>query len=190
MVEEWRTVKGFPRYEVSNLGRVRNSSGREMTPSTSVRGYLVVGLRRNGKSYTKTIHRILAETYLPNPDNYPVVRHLNDVRKDNRLKNLAWGTHRDNSLDSIRNGRNHEKNKTHCLRGHVFSQDAGRKRVCGECMRRHRKEYQKREYIKGVPPGNHGKRSTYVTYSCRCQPCTKANQEYGKLLKDKKREKD
>lgn len=50
------------------------------------------------------LHRLLAEVYIPNPHNYPLVRHLNSNRKDNRIENLAWGTSKDNREDDIRNG--------------------------------------------------------------------------------------
>ena len=50
------------------------------------------------------IHRILAQAFIPNPNNYPVVRHLNDNKNDWRLENLVWGTLSDNIQDCIKNG--------------------------------------------------------------------------------------
>ena len=51
------------------------------------------------------IHRILAQAFIPNPNNYPVVRHLNDNKNDWRIENLVWGTTSDNIQDSIKNNR-------------------------------------------------------------------------------------
>ena len=50
------------------------------------------------------IHRILAQAFIPNPNNYPVVRHLNDNKNDWRIENLAWGTKSDNERDHYKNG--------------------------------------------------------------------------------------
>ena len=55
------------------------------------------------------IHRLLAQAFIPNPNNYPVVRHLNDNKNDWRLENLAWGTTSDNTQDSIKNNRHNNK---------------------------------------------------------------------------------
>ena len=66
------------------------------------------------------IHRIVAESFIPNPNNYPVVRHKNDDPTNNHYSNLEWGTHSDNTNDAIRNGkivydnnRNYVKNENH-----------------------------------------------------------------------------
>ena len=59
------------------------------------------------------IHRLLAQAFIPNPNNYPVVRHLNDNKNDWRLENLVWGTTSDNIQDSIKNNRHRYSIKTH-----------------------------------------------------------------------------
>lgn len=77
-MEEWKTIKEYPGYEVSNLGRVRSLYYRKKseTPNLQLRklvlgshGYLVVSLKQ--KAYC--VHRLVAETFLPNPDNLPCV---------------------------------------------------------------------------------------------------------------------
>lgn len=101
--EEWAVLQkaGWP-YEISTLGRVRNSqSGRLFTIQISGHGYLEVTIRQKTRV---TIHRAMAIAFIPNPDDLPFVRHLNDVRTDCRLENLAWGTWIDNYADRIRNG--------------------------------------------------------------------------------------
>lgn len=64
-------------------------------------------LNDEGKYVYGYLHRLVAMAYIPNPNNYPMVRHLNDNPLDNRLANLAWGTQKDNVKDSIKNNSFH-----------------------------------------------------------------------------------
>lgn len=117
--ETWRPIAGFPGYEVSNIGRVRSwrtrgnsklpaSEPRVIKPSLRKRdGYVYINLRSGfgGKmSPCKVHHLVLAAFSGPKLDGY-VARHMNGERSDNRAENLAWGTYRDNSLDTKRHGR-------------------------------------------------------------------------------------
>src|SRR5258708_7367426 len=69
-------------------------------------GYLMVKLSKRGVCRQHAIHRLLALTFIPNPQPniFDCVRHLNDDKLDNRLINLAWGTKKDNAYDQMRNG--------------------------------------------------------------------------------------
>ena len=81
--------------------------GKMMKISLDDKGYKRVNLMTiDGKYRTCRVHVLKAKAFLfsPNPLNYNVVRHLNDIKTDNRLENLAWGTVSDNVQDSIRNG--------------------------------------------------------------------------------------
>lgn len=150
--EEWRDVPGWEgSYEASNTGRVRSKTrtiltstgvtvrypSRELKPSPDARGRLRVKLSENNKGHTLFLHKVLAETFLPNPNNLPVVRHLNDINDDNRLENLAWGTQSDNMHDKVRNGLHWNAVKTHCKNGHEYSegntQRSKGKRNCKIC---------------------------------------------------------
>lgn len=105
---EWKDIPGFAGvYQVSNDGLVRRvlPTQRYLRGTHGPHGYYAVTLSSGGKRHRWQIHRLVARTF-HGPEPFPgaVVRHLNDVRTDNRVENLAWGTHKDNSADSIRNG--------------------------------------------------------------------------------------
>ena len=65
--------------------------------------YKYVSFKENGKWRNFMVHRLLAQTFIPNPAALPFVCHVNDNRQDNRLTNLKWGTRDDNTKDAIRN---------------------------------------------------------------------------------------
>ncbi len=83
-------------------GTVINSKGNIIKPwKESNIGYLLVRPERRGTCYR--LHRLLAESFIPNPDNHKYVRHLNDVKDDNELLNLAWGTNSQNTQEGYDN---------------------------------------------------------------------------------------
>lgn len=99
MEEIWKPVEGFEgRYEVSNMGNVKipnyRGTGRErmMKFQTDICGYFTVSLFKNGKSSKKRVNRLVASAFCPNPNNYPVVNHKNEIKIDNRADNLEWCT--------------------------------------------------------------------------------------------------
>ena len=98
-MESWKIVEDYNNYEVSNLGNIRNmSTGKNLNGSLN-NGYLQVGLRKNGKSTTKLVHRIVAEAFIENPDNLEQVDHINCIRTDNRVENLRWITRSGNNFN-------------------------------------------------------------------------------------------
>lgn len=80
--------------------------GREriLKPATDKKGYLRFGLMKNSKLYTKKGHRLVAENYIPNPNNYPQVNHINGIKNDNRVENLEWCTNKQNAHHAIAMG--------------------------------------------------------------------------------------
>lgn len=95
--EIWRSVVGYNgKYMVSTLGRVRNKKGDILKPYPNRCGYLRVGLYNNGVYHREFVHRLVAEAYLPNSLNLPIVNHKNEDKEDNRLENLEWVTEKYN----------------------------------------------------------------------------------------------
>lgn len=129
MEEMWKPVVGFEsRYEVSNMGRVRSlphetlierkkgkpyllkKRGAYIEPQPRNHGYMSVWLYGNGgnngragKQYS--VHRIVAEAFIPNPFGYEEVNHINENKEDNRACNLEWCSHVQNSNHGTRGER-------------------------------------------------------------------------------------
>lgn len=93
-------------YAVSNYGRVWSyQSNIFMQPAKTNRyGHLVINMYHLGTVTHVLVHRIVAEMFIPNPDNLPVVRHLDGDPTNNVVWNLAWGTVKDNWEDAVRHG--------------------------------------------------------------------------------------
>lgn len=98
MTEEiWKNIKGYGNTcQVSNLGRIK--CGKVIkTPYKEKKGYLRIALK--GKKHL--VHRLVAEAFIPNPDNKPCIDHINTIRDDNRVENLRWCTSKENCNNFI-----------------------------------------------------------------------------------------
>ena len=104
-MEKWKDIPEYEgRYKISSLGRVKsyiNNFGKKYkTPkmlSISVnKGYCFVRLQKNGTVKNKLVHRLVAQSFIPNPDNKKEVNHINGDKSDNRLDNLEWSTRSEN----------------------------------------------------------------------------------------------
>ena len=112
MGEEWRDIIGYEGlYMVSNLGRVKSlerydSGGRKikekvLTGTIDKKGYIIVDLTKNNKGKKLKVHRLVAEAFIPNPEDKPFIDHINTIRDDNRVENLRWATHKENMNNEI-----------------------------------------------------------------------------------------
>jgi hypothetical protein len=106
MAETWKPVHGFEGlYEVSAQGHIRNAKNLKIIkPRKDTDGYLILGLARGAplKRQDVKVHRVVAQAFLPNPENRPQVNHLNGVRDDPRAANLEWATVSENHLHAYR----------------------------------------------------------------------------------------
>ena len=94
--EVWKNIDGYENiYQVSNLGRIktmnyRGGLGEKLMDKKYREGYPVVHLSKNGKTKEFKVHRLVAQTFLPNPYNLPFVNHKNEDRSDANVDNLEW----------------------------------------------------------------------------------------------------
>lgn len=99
----WRKVIGFENYSVSDSGRVRNDVTGELVQQYPTKNkYAKVFLYQDGKLCNRSVHRLVAQAFIPNPDNKPQVNHLNGIHFDNRVSNLEWATAKENCLHAWR----------------------------------------------------------------------------------------
>lgn len=104
--EIWKNIDGCQDYQISSLGRVRSLKANTRTANGILtlkkRGrYLSVNLY--GKNYS--IHRLVASAFIPNPNNLPVVNHIDEDRTNNSVENLEWCSQKDNCNHGTRNER-------------------------------------------------------------------------------------
>ena len=93
-MELWKQHPEHEKYEVSTYGNIRTMRGGKWyvkKPTLDANGYQLVslGIGKRG-CILKKLHRLVAETWIPNPDNLPTVDHLNRIKHDNRVENLRW----------------------------------------------------------------------------------------------------
>lgn len=112
-METWKPVKGYPDYEVSDLGRVRSKDfvrhikqanreydfhrkGKIVKPLKRRHGYLSVFLYYEGGRTQESVHRLVAEAFCEHPEGKDEVNHKNEIKSDNRACNLEWVSHQEN----------------------------------------------------------------------------------------------
>ena len=99
----WKNINGFTKYSVSDDGRVRNDkTGKILTPHPDSNGYPSVGLFREGKQFTRRVHRLVAEAFIPNPLNLHDINHKDGNKQNNHKLNLEYCTRSYNMIHSYR----------------------------------------------------------------------------------------
>lgn len=115
----WKDIKGFNgKYQISDLGQVRNAKGNILKGHTNNKGYQMVHLRAKGISKLCSIHRLVAVHFIPNPDNLPQVNHKDENKLNNAVSNLEWCIQSYNNNYGTRNKRmsNTKRNNTYNMK--------------------------------------------------------------------------
>ena len=101
MSEIYVNITGYPNYQVSNFGNVKNvKTGRILKPVPDRYGYLKVSLSNGGDISTKSIHKLVASEFLQNPENKACVDHIDRNRTNNHTSNLRYATVSENSQNA------------------------------------------------------------------------------------------
>lgn len=112
--EVWKDIEGYEGlYKISDKGRVKSIGyGKEriLKPANNGRGYLLVGLCKNNEKKHFLVHRIVAQAFIPNPQNLPQVNHQDENPSNNSVENLEWCTAKYNNNYGTRIQRINEKN--------------------------------------------------------------------------------
>lgn len=115
-MEIWKDIKGYEGlYKVSNLGRVKSLSRRDrlnrviqekvLKPGSNKVGYLHVNLYKEGRVKICKVHRLVAQAFIPNPEDKPEVNHKDEDKTNNKVENLEWMTCKENINYGIHNER-------------------------------------------------------------------------------------
>lgn len=175
----WRAVLGYEGlYDVSDTGLIRNAKrGVLVVGEISNHGYPIVRLSKNGRVTRYSIHRLVLTSFVgPRPAGMECL-HGDDVKTNNSLSNLRWGTRKENLEDSIRNGRHASTWQTHCKQGHEFTPEntyrklrpeGGTQRACRACRRTRRADRRPED------ASSHGL-TGYEYWRCRCEVCVAAH---------------
>lgn len=104
-MEIWKDIKGYEGlYQVSSEGRVKSLKyGKEkiLKSGKNSGGYLKVQLCKEGKIRHYLVHKLVAQAFIPNPNNKPFIDHINTIKTDNRVENLRWCTQKENQNNPI-----------------------------------------------------------------------------------------
>lgn len=162
MNEEWRDIEGYEGlYQVSNLGRVRSLDrsvelrhckggtaihfykGKLLKPIINNYGYRVINLAKDGKNTMKSIHRLVAETFIPNNENKPEIDHIIPIKEGgtDEVTNLRWVTSKENANNEITIKRRNEVMSSDAYKQKMSDALKGRERIEGSGRKR-REVYQ------------------------------------------------
>lgn len=144
-MKDWKTIKDYDgMYEISSLGEIRSTNrfvksitgrtrfvaGRIIKPKRNKDGYLFVTLSKNGAIKNQYIHRLSAETFIPNTENKPQVNHINGDKTDNNVNNLEWATVSENMKHAYQIGLSGNIGPNHSFAQKVIDKCTGKVYNC------------------------------------------------------------
>lgn len=100
---EPQIVIGFDNYLIYKNGNVWNKKSNKYVKHSFNGNYTNITFRKNGQYYPRMLHRLIAEHFIPNPNNKPCVNHINGQKTDNRIENLEWATFSENNKHAFDN---------------------------------------------------------------------------------------
>jgi hypothetical protein len=118
--EQWKDIPGYEDlYQASNLGRIKsypkpNFKCFRILKHKDSKGYSSLNMCKNKKVIALKVHRLIAITFIPNPENKPDVNHKKGIKKDNRVTELEWNTKLENNIHAYRTGLKKPKKSIDC----------------------------------------------------------------------------
>jgi hypothetical protein len=114
-MEIWKDINGYEGlYQVSSNGKIKSSKNNKILAlHKNTKGYKQITLHKNGDRKRKMVHRLVAEAFIPNPNNYPIINHKDECKDNCSVENLEWctnkyninyGTHNERVGASLKNG--------------------------------------------------------------------------------------
>lgn len=104
-MDKWKNVREHPNYSVNEHGEILNNNTKRLLKTTRFsNGYEYVTLCDENGHHKKLVHRLVADAFIDNPNNYDVINHINGVKSDNRVGNLEWCTQSENMKHAYRLG--------------------------------------------------------------------------------------
>ena len=148
MRENWKIIEEFPTYLISNYGNIKILKTLENRKTNINSGYELIVLDENGVKYSRLVHRLVAQAFIPNLENKPCVNHLNGIKTDNRVENLEWVTYKENIEHAVKTGLiDHSKRKNPSHKLHPRDEDNKLTKANKEQVIEMRKMYDSGDYV-------------------------------------------
>ncbi len=162
IMEIWKDIEDYEGiYQISNLGKLKSFKGSKemiLNPGIKSTGYVATTLCKQSTKYVR-IHRLVANAFIPNPENKPCINHKNGIKHDNRAENLEWCTYSENMLHAYKTGlkKHHYIGKTG--KDHCASRPIIQYSMTGEKIDEHESQMNAERKT--------GIRHEYISRSCR-----------------------